>query len=139
MHTMIAPTTSADLAIAGGSVLPKWLTAMFDSVDAFDVDRFLTFLHPDCLFRFGNMAPIAGHAAIRETVGGIFAALKGIRHNNIEAWVHPDATIASGEVTYIRHDGSELSVPFAVIFRLERKLVREYLIFVDVSQLFAQT
>lgn len=117
--------------------LPTWLTGMFATVDAFDADRFLTFLSPECEFRFGNAPSIYGHDAIRGAVTGLFGAIKGIRHDRLEAWVHPDATICNGLVTYTRHDDSTLTVPFAVTFRLERGLVREYLIFVDNSQLFA--
>ncbi|HEY0606853.1 MAG TPA: nuclear transport factor 2 family protein [Herpetosiphonaceae bacterium] len=117
--------------------LPSWLTGMFAAVDAFDVDTFLSFLSPDCEFRFGNAPSVYGHEAIRQGVSGLLGAIKGISHQNLEAWVHPDATICSGQVTYVRQDDSELSVPFAVIFRLDHDLVRQYLIFVDNSQLFA--
>jgi hypothetical protein len=41
-----------------------------------------------------------------------------------------------GEVTYTRHDGSRLSVPFANIFKLDGTRVREYLVFADVSPLW---
>lgn len=120
-----------------GRPLPGWLTAMFAAVDAFDVDRFLSFLHPECMFRFGNAQPIFGHDAIRTAVSGLFAALQGISHADLAAWVHPDATLCTGQVTYTRYDDSTLTVPFAVVFRLEQKLVKEYLIFVDNSPLFA--
>jgi hypothetical protein len=120
-----------------GRPLPSWLTSMFAAVDGFDVDRFLSFLHPECMFRFGNAEPIFGHEAIRTAVSGLFAALQGIGHADLIAWTHPDATICTGQVTYTRHDRSTLTVPFAVVFRLEQKLVKEYLIFVDNSTLFA--
>lgn len=117
--------------------LPNWLTAMFAAVDAFDIDTFLSFLSPECELRFGNAPSIYGHEAIRNSIGGLFAAIKGIGHQHLEAWVHPDATICSGHVTYVRHNDTTLTVPFAVIFRLDHDLVRQYLIFVDNSQLFA--
>lgn len=117
--------------------LPSWLTAMFAAVDVFDLDTFLTFLSPECELRFGNAPSIYGHEAIRQAIGGLFAGIKGISHQNLEAWVNPDTTICSGHVTYVRHDDSTLTVPFAVIFRLDRDLVRQYLIYVDNSQLFA--
>lgn len=59
-----------------------------------------------------------------------------MRHEIIEIWEHPNAVITQGSVTYIRKDSSELSVPFANILRLENDLVKEYLVYVDVSQLF---
>lgn len=120
-----------------GRPLPGWMSAMFAAVDGFDVDRFLSFPHPECMFRFGNAQPIFGHEAIRTAVSGLFAALRRISHADLAAWVHPDATICTGQVTDTRHDNSTLTVPFAVVFRLEQKLVKEYLIFVDNSPLFA--
>jgi hypothetical protein len=39
-------------------------------------------------------------------------------------------------VTYTRHDGSTLRVPFANVFKVDAGLVAEYLIFVDVSRLY---
>jgi len=116
--------------------LPTWLTEMFAAVDAFDVETFLSFLAPDCMFRFGNTAPIYGHDAIRAAVAGLFAGLKGIGHANLAAWVHPHTVICRGDVTYTRHDDSTLTVPFAVIFKRKNDLVQEYLIYVDISQLF---
>ena len=40
-----------------------------------------------------------------------------------------------GQVTYTRHDGSQLSVPFANIFKLRDNLIEEYRIFGDFSAL----
>jgi ketosteroid isomerase-like protein len=140
---MEATAPSADQALAPSAPadrlrpLPAWLVEMFATIDAFDVDAFLTFLSPDCEFRFGNAPSIYGHEPIRGMLEGFFAAIKGMRHNELEAWVHPDATMCTGKVTYVRHNGTELTVPFAVVFRLDHGLVRQYLIFVDNSQLFA--
>jgi len=39
-------------------------------------------------------------------------------------------------VTYTRHDSSTLTVPFANILRFEGDLIDEYLIFLDVSELY---
>lgn len=137
----VAPSTEQSVMIAAAGdrtrALPTWLTEMFAAVDTFDVQTFLTFLSPDCEFRFANAPSVYGHDAIRSVLDSLFTALKGIAHKDLEAWVHPDATICTGKVTYVRHDDTELTVPFAVIFKLEHKLVRQYLIFVDNSQLFA--
>lgn len=115
---------------------PTWLIELFAAIDALDVDGFLTFLSPECEFRFGNAPSIYGHETIRSVVSSFFAAIKGMTHSDIEAWVQPSATIASGTVTYVRHNGTELAVPFAVILKLDHKLIRQYLIYIDNSQLF---
>jgi hypothetical protein len=127
----------APSAATSGTRVPQWVEEMFAAIDAFDVERFLSFLAPDCLFRFGNAEPVMGHEAIGNVVGGIFSALKGISHANLEAWSHARVVISTGEVTYTRLDESTLTVPFAVVFKLKGTLVQEYLIYADASQLFA--
>jgi hypothetical protein len=42
-----------------------------------------------------------------------------------------------GQVTYTRHDGSQLSVPFANVLKLDGTRVREYLVFADASTLWS--
>lgn len=135
-HDISGQSTPLPASVDPQRPVPSWLTAMFAAIDAFDVERFLTFLSPDCEFRFGNAPSIYGHATIGKALSRFFAAIKGIRHTELEAWEHPDATICSGKVTYVRQNETELAVPFAVILRLDGQLVRQYLIFVDHSALF---
>ncbi len=116
---------------------PAWVASLFVAIDAMDGARFAEFLTEDAVFRFGNAAPVCGKAAIRDAVGGFFASIGGLRHRLCETWAHADAVVMHGETTYTRHDGSELSVPFANVFKLEGSLVREYLIFADASRLWS--
>jgi ketosteroid isomerase-like protein len=130
-------TTAASSALEMERTLPSWVSDLFAALDTMDVDTWMSFLTPDCTFRFGNAPSLYGHEAIREAVAGLFTAIKGINHSELEAWEHPDATICTGMVMYTRHDDSTLRVPFANVFRLRDGLVRQYLIYVDNSQLFA--
>jgi ketosteroid isomerase-like protein len=134
----LAPSQATDSSVAAQRSVPSWVIQMFAAIDAFDVDTFLGFLSPRCEFRFGNAPTLTGHDAVRQVVSGIFSAIKGIRHQELEAWVDADTTICRGTVTYIRHNDTELTVPFAVIFRLEEGLVRHQQIFIDQSLLFAE-
>lgn len=113
------------------------LDELFSAIDAMDADRFAGFLAPECSFRFGNLPPVEGRAAVREFVAGFFGALGGIRHELVERIEAPDRIAMHGFVTYVRKDGSTLKVPFANVFRMEAGLVRDYLIFTDNSALFA--
>jgi hypothetical protein len=49
----------------------------------------------------------------------------------------PDAAICIGVVTYTRHDGSTLQVPFANVMKLRPGGIHDYRIFTDNSALFA--
>ncbi len=115
---------------------PVWVDRLFATIDAKDAEAFAGFLTSDAVFRFGNGAPACGKEAIQEAVAGFFASIKDLHHTLRDSWDLPDVVVVHGEVTYTRHDGSRLSVPFANVLKLREALVREYLIFADVSQLF---
>jgi ketosteroid isomerase-like protein len=115
----------------------KWVKQLFAAIDSKDADAFVAFLTEDAVFAFGNLPPVSGKAAIRETLVGFFGSIRAVRHEVTDTWTVPDVSVAIGQVTYTRHDGSTLSVPFADVLRIEKGLVREYLIYVDASRLYA--
>jgi ketosteroid isomerase-like protein len=109
---------------------------LFRAIDARDTQVFLSFLGDDVVFRFGNAAPIAGKPAVGEAVAAFFASIAALSHDVQEIWDTGDAVICHGQVGYTRHDGTQLSVPFANIFRMSGDSIGEYLIFADNSQLY---
>ncbi|WP_169577419.1 nuclear transport factor 2 family protein [Sinimarinibacterium sp. CAU 1509] len=115
----------------------SWLPQLFASIDARDAAAFCEFLTEDAVFRYGNADPVSGRDAIRSFVGGFFEAIAGLEHRIERHWSEPDAVICHGTVSYTRHDRSTLTVPFANILKLGDNRVRDYLIFVDASALFA--
>jgi ketosteroid isomerase-like protein len=114
----------------------QWLHKLFAAIDGKDADAFVAFLTEDAVFAFGNLPPVSGKTAIRETLVGFFASIRALRHEVTDTWTLPDVFVAIGQVTYTRHDGSPLSVPFADVLKMQKKLVREYLIYVDASRLY---
>jgi ketosteroid isomerase-like protein len=120
--------------------VPKqdWIEGLFRAIDNKDADAMAAYLAEDASFRFGNGPPVHGREAIREAVDQFFSAVAALRHRLHDIWNQPQALICSGEVTYTRHDASELSVPFANILKLDGGLIREYVIYVDASELFAR-
>jgi uncharacterized protein (TIGR02246 family) len=115
----------------------RWIDQLFAAIDSRDAQAFAAFLSPDARFCFGNQPPVRGREAIAEVVAQFFAALRGLRHRLEERWVLGDAAIVTGIVTYTRHDGSTLSVPFANVFKLREGMISDYRIFADASALFA--
>ncbi|MEQ8514764.1 MAG: nuclear transport factor 2 family protein [Chromatocurvus sp.] len=120
--------------------MPDTLTTehLFKAIDARDSIRFAALLHPDAVFQFGNAPAVHGREAIREVVAGFFASIAAVEHGLVEAWQPPGALICHGTVTYTRHDGSTLTVPFANVLGLEAGVVRDYRIYVDISALYAE-
>ncbi len=117
---------------------PTWVTTLFHALDAFDADTFASFLTDEASFVFGNAEPVRGKLAIRTVVAGFFTSISAIRHDLLETWTISQEVICRGAVTYTRHSGSQLRVPFANIFKLRNGLIQDYLIYVDNSQLYTQ-
>lgn len=116
---------------------PEWIPALFASIDARDAGRFVEFLADDARFRFGNLPAVAGRAAIRATVAEFFAGIAACRHQLHAVWSPPGHAIVQGEVAYTRLDGGVVTVPFVNVLGLDGGLVRDYLIYVDATPLFA--
>lgn len=113
-----------------------WLKSLFDSIDNQDVDAFQAFLADDTIFRFGNAEPVHGAVAAGDVIRGFFGSIKAIHHDLLESWDQGNTVICHGTVTYTRHDSSTLTVPFANILKTDSNLISEYLIFIDVSELY---
>jgi ketosteroid isomerase-like protein len=113
-----------------------WWRRVFAVIDARDAAGFAALLTPDAQFRFGNSPTLVGSDAIRDAVGAFFAAISSCRHRLIRTWGGPAWVACEGEVTYVRHDRSEITVPFADVFQLRGNLISVYRIYIDNSPLF---
>ena len=117
---------------------PAWVTTLFHALDAFDAKTFASFLTDDAVFVFGNAEPVRGKQTIHDVVAGFFTSIQAIRHDLLETWTLPEAVICRGVVIYTRQNGTQLSVPFANVFKLHNGLIQDYLIYVDNSRLYTQ-
>jgi ketosteroid isomerase-like protein len=114
-----------------------WWRHVFAVIDARDAAAFVALLTADAQFRFGNAPMLIGSDAIRTAVSGFFAAIGSCSHRLIRTWSGPFWVACEGEVTYIRHDGSTITVPFANVFELRGTLIAIYRIYIDNSPLFS--
>ncbi|MGE0821682.1 MAG: nuclear transport factor 2 family protein [Candidatus Binatia bacterium] len=117
---------------------PAWVQTLFQALDAFDANAFASFLTDDAIFVFGNAEALRGKQTIRDGVATFFTSIAAIRHDLIATWMVPDAILCQGVVTYTRHSGTQLQVPFANILKLRNERIQEYLIYIDNTQLYAQ-
>ena len=113
------------------------LDDLFKAVDAKDTERFLSFLTDQSSFRFGSAPPAQGKEAIRVAVDGFFSTIAGCHHDLTRIIDEGDVIICEGEVTYTRHDASQISLPFANIFELEGELISAYKVYADAGPLYA--
>lgn len=113
-----------------------WVKQLFESIDSRNAEAFVAFLSDNVHFQFGNAVPVKGKMAVGDAVRGFFESIKSLRHHVSETLEQPGTVICHGTVTYTRHDSSTLCVPFANIFKLDAGLIKDYLIYVDVSELY---
>ena len=110
---------------------------LFAAIDAKDGAAFVGYLTEDAIFRFGSAPPVQGRDAIQAAVDGFFATIAGCSHV-IENTLHQGTTVVcEGVVTYTRHDGSEIALPFTDVFEYEGILIAHYKIYMDVTPLYA--
>ena len=111
---------------------------LFATVDRMDAEGFASFFTDDGLFRFGNAPTVKGRIEIAEAVGQFFASIKGLRHRILDEWSADGVDIVEVEVTYTRHDDSQVDLSAACIFRLEGQQISDYRIYMDINPLYAE-
>lgn len=122
-----------------GSFAPDdaWWRHVFAVIDARDATGFVAMLTADAQFRFGNAPTLVGRDAIHAAVSDFFAAIASCSHRLIRSWSGSAWVACEGEVTYLRRDGSAVTVPFADVFELRGTLISVYRIYIDNSPLFS--
>lgn len=110
---------------------------LFVSIDAMDTEGFLAFIAPDGEFRFGSTPTVRGHAGIRAAVESFFSSFAALRHELQRVIAEGNTVVCEGEVTYTRHDGSVITLPFCNVFETDDGLISLYRIYIDVAPLYA--
>lgn len=113
-------------------------TALFAAIDRKDVAAFVSCLTTDAVFRFGSAPEVAGSDAIAAAVGGFFDSIAGLSHAVHKILWNGETQVCEGEVTYERHDGSTLTVPFVDVFEYEGELISQYKIYIDIGELYKE-
>ena len=111
---------------------------LFASIDAMDTESFLRFIHEGATFRFGSSPAVKGHAEIRAAVEGFFASFAALKHDLQRLIADGNAVVCEGEVTYTRHDGSKITLPFVNVFEIDDGLISLYRVYIDIGPLFAE-
>ena len=109
--------------------------AVFKAIDQFNVTAFSAYFTDNAVFRFANQPPVTGKMAIQGIVSAFLQSIKSIEHTDIKTWTIDEVMIINGWVNYTRLDNTSLKVPFSVTLTMEGKLIKEYLIFIDNSEL----
>jgi len=111
---------------------------LFASIDAMDTESFLSFIREDATFRFGSSPAVTGHAEIRAAVESFFSSFAALKHDLQRLIADGDTVVCEGEVTYSRHDGSTITLPFVNVFEVDDGLISLYRVYIDTGPLFAE-
>jgi len=122
--------------MTGGETEGVNFKKLFASIDAMDTEGFLAFIRDDATFRFGSSPAATGREEIRAAVEGFFASFAALRHDLQQVIADGDAVACEGEVTYTRHDGSTITLPFANVFKVDGELISRYRVYIDIGPLF---
>jgi ketosteroid isomerase-like protein len=110
---------------------------IFAAIDAMDAEKFVAYLTPDVRFRFANMDPAIGRAAVTEGVNGFWASIDGLTHHIQKIHEVGDTVIAQIDVEYRRKDGKSVTVPNCDVLVFDGDLVRDWQIYIDLAPVFA--
>ena len=132
--TLAAVRRTVDEARADAA---DWTAAFFRDADTLVVETLISWFAETVEVRFGNGAPIHGIAAAEQAFRQFYSSLSGMRHRREALVSSGDLAAQMAVVTYIRKDGSEVSMPVASHLRRvgDRKIDRLW-IFIDLAPLF---
>lgn len=109
---------------------------LFKSIDNMDTEKFVSYLTEDSVFHMGNSEPVVGKENIFNAVDGFFKSIKGLSHS-VEGVIETNERVVTpGKVTYTRHDDSTLTVKFCNVLDMDGELVKNYNVFIDLSELY---
>jgi len=111
---------------------------MFAAIDSKDAEAFVGFLTEDAVFRFGSAPAVCGRDAIRAAVGGFFGTIAGCSHAIHNTLGKGSTVFCEGEVTYRRHNDTEVTLPFTDVFEYDDDLISQYKIYIDISPLYSE-
>ena len=120
-----------------GAAAGRETGGLFAAIDRQDGAAFVAFLTEDAIFRFGSAPPVQGRDAVQAAVEGFFSSIAGLSHSVTATIGQGDTLVCEGEVTYERHDGSTISLPFCDVFEYDGDLISQYKIYLDIAPLFA--
>lgn len=112
-------------------------SAIFSSIDRGDWAAFGSFLTDDVTFRYGSQPVVHGKAAVLAASEAAVAPFTKVQHHYDTDWASTSDCVVAGDVSYTLPSNETIRLPFLNRFKLEDGKIREYLIFIDASPVFA--
>ena len=113
-----------------------FIPAMYQHIDAMDVEGLLAHMTDDASFKFANIPAVDGKENIRQFLESFFSSIKGISHSRLEYWKNDNVWFVIGHVDYTRHNDTHLECPFSILLKMDLEKIRDYRIYIDNSELY---
>lgn len=117
----------------------RTIRELFTALDAGNIETALGFMTEGVKFRLGSADPTVGREGFAANATALAAIIASLSHEMLAVWTtgEPDpAVICEMAVTYRRHDGAELTLPCANVFRLLDGRIADYRIYTDINPVF---
>jgi len=123
--------------IATASSPDELMVKLYQDVDRMDAKAYVSHFAADGELTFANAETVVGRDAIEEAIAGFFASIGGISHELSGVWAVDDVIFCQALVTYVRKDGTSLTLPAASLGRIKSNLISEFRIYVDLGPFFS--
>ncbi|MEN4476233.1 nuclear transport factor 2 family protein [Mycolicibacterium cosmeticum] len=111
---------------------------VFAIVDAMDLQSLGDLFSERGSLIFANRPALVGADEIRQGVGCFYDTIAGLQHTIIGEWTVGADTIIELSVTYHRHDGGEVTIPAATMWRVDSSgKIDSYRVYFDLAPVYA--
>jgi hypothetical protein len=112
--------------------------AILTRIDGMDTAQSVKLFAESATVTFGNGEPMVGREVIATGTADFYSSIAGLHHRILNEWSLGHDTIAEAAVTYIRHDGRQVTIPAATIWRVrDDNLITDYRVFIDLTPVYA--
>lgn len=114
-----------------------WIYEFFRVADSLDMERFLALHTDDVRLTFANYPTVAGRAALRGAIGGLWSQIKAMSHSLSGAWSLHNGQIGIAESTcmYTRLNDTLYTVRPCTVLRRRGDKIEDLRIHVDTTGL----
>jgi len=109
---------------------------VFAAADQLNLDEWIVCFTKEAQFRFGNMAPVAGHDEIRQAMAQFFSTIQTMHHEFVGMYEQDNVVIAEAKVTFIRLDNKVVQIPAVTVFRMTGDLVQDFRLYMDAAPIY---
>lgn len=128
------PTSQED---TNGNLIPK-VEKMVEALTIEDWESFHPYFTPDLMYKVGANPAVYGSRAAADFLSSFYKTVKPTQHTVRGAWQMGNTVIIEMDAHYKRlKDGKPVTVPCTDVYRFEGDLIKEWRVYPDVAEVYA--